>query len=394
MSRQRPRDGRDQRLRHGHRQAGHPLRACTTRCPAASTATTRSRAAPDATASRPTASCSSCRRDKAVQQFFLAGRYPDAKELDGVYAALRSEPPEPTGWTLPALQAEAARAAYARCRWRWPCCGNGASCGSARTVASSCCARRSADRLARHARQLPRKREQDQAALEGMVFYAQTGLCRWQVLLAHLEGEAPARALHAPATTAGASPSIPRRASRPSPPTRRQTSAAWHPVSCRRPRCVSGDMASARSWRRTRSQSTSSSPTAASAPFIRILCDWFARCRAPVIEHPPPYSKFDEGRADFFVPYFIRLSKNRGLSLSWRLGGEGRQVGSRRRKGQAGRRPRPKAIPALDDFWIPLMNARVPVPPASPVDDLAGLIETLHASAPERDRRAGAGGRP
>jgi len=28
-----------------------------------------------------------------------------------------------------------------------------------------------------------------QAALEGMVFYAQTGRCRWQVLLAHLEGE-------------------------------------------------------------------------------------------------------------------------------------------------------------------------------------------------------------
>ena len=32
------------------------------------------------------------------------------------------------------------------------------------------------------------KREHDQAALEGMVFYAQTGLCRWQVLLSHLEG--------------------------------------------------------------------------------------------------------------------------------------------------------------------------------------------------------------
>src|SRR6478609_3146140 len=32
------------------------------------------------------------------------------------------------------------------------------------------------------------RRELDQATLEGMVFYAQTGLCRWQVLLAHLQG--------------------------------------------------------------------------------------------------------------------------------------------------------------------------------------------------------------
>ena len=37
------------------------------------------------------------------------------------------------------------------------------------------------------------KREQDQAALEGMVFYAQTGVCRWEVLLSHLEGQTPAQ---------------------------------------------------------------------------------------------------------------------------------------------------------------------------------------------------------
>ena len=43
-------------------------------------------------------------RDRAVQQFFLAGRYPEAKELDAVYAALRSEPPDADGWTLQTLQ--------------------------------------------------------------------------------------------------------------------------------------------------------------------------------------------------------------------------------------------------------------------------------------------------
>jgi len=35
------------------------------------------------------------------------------------------------------------------------------------------------------------KRESDRDTLERMVFYAQTGQCRWHVLLEHLEGEAP-----------------------------------------------------------------------------------------------------------------------------------------------------------------------------------------------------------
>jgi ATP-dependent DNA helicase RecQ len=34
------------------------------------------------------------------------------------------------------------------------------------------------------------KREQDRETLERMVFYAQTGQCRWRLLLEHLEGEA------------------------------------------------------------------------------------------------------------------------------------------------------------------------------------------------------------
>ena len=36
-----------------------------------------------------------------------------------------------------------------------------------------------------------RKRDLDREALERMVFYAQTGQCRWRVLLEHLEESAP-----------------------------------------------------------------------------------------------------------------------------------------------------------------------------------------------------------
>jgi ATP-dependent DNA helicase RecQ len=130
-------------------------------------------------------------RDRAVQQFFLAGRYPEAKELDAVYAALRSEPPDADGWTLQTLQSklEASRTkvhvALALLRQR-------------RIVRQHADGRLSilrpavmADALASMLDHYREKREQDQATLEGMVFYAQTGLCRWQVLLSHLEGEAP-----------------------------------------------------------------------------------------------------------------------------------------------------------------------------------------------------------
>lgn len=133
------------------------------------------------------------RRDRAVQQFFLAGRYPDAKELDDVYAALCSDPPDSDGWTLATLQGKlhaprnkvqvaldvlrqqrvVRRAADGRLSIRRPEVGAEALAGMLDLYRA--------------------KREQDQATLERMVFYAQTGRCRWEVLLAHLEGEAPAQ---------------------------------------------------------------------------------------------------------------------------------------------------------------------------------------------------------
>ncbi|MDM0078628.1 RecQ family ATP-dependent DNA helicase [Variovorax sp. J2P1-59] len=132
------------------------------------------------------------RRDRAVQQFFLAGRYPDAKELDEVYAGLRSQPPDGAGWTLQTLQGKLRaprnkiQVALTLLRQR-------------RIVRQSADGRLavlrpavSPEALASMLDHYREKREQDQATLEGMVFYAQTGLCRWQVLLTHLQGGDPA----------------------------------------------------------------------------------------------------------------------------------------------------------------------------------------------------------
>ena len=56
-----------------------PASSCTTRCPAGSTPTTRSRVAPAATATTADCTLLFLHSDKAVQQFFLAGKYPRAR---------------------------------------------------------------------------------------------------------------------------------------------------------------------------------------------------------------------------------------------------------------------------------------------------------------------------
>ena len=132
------------------------------------------------------------RSDKAVQQFFLAGRYPTDDDAVALYQALQEAPAEGggSGWTLPLLQARLARPR------------------SKVQVALGLLRRQKIVRLTPDGDlQLVRrdlqgdvlrelmnayrdKRDQDRETLERMVFYAQTGQCRWRVLLEHLEGEA------------------------------------------------------------------------------------------------------------------------------------------------------------------------------------------------------------
>ena len=132
------------------------------------------------------------RGDKAIQQFFMAGRYPGEEDTAAVVQALREPPPEGTeAWTLPLLQGRVARARakiqVALGLLRKDKIVRQERDGSLHLLQ----ARAGGTRLRELTEAYGRKRDLDREALERMVFYAQTGQCRWRVLLDHLEGGAP-----------------------------------------------------------------------------------------------------------------------------------------------------------------------------------------------------------
>jgi ATP-dependent DNA helicase RecQ len=131
------------------------------------------------------------RGDKAIQQFFMAGRYPGEEDAAAIVQALQDRPVEAEAWTLPLLQAKVSRPRtklqVALGLLRKDKIVAMARDGTLRLLARMA----SSERLRALTAGYGRKRDLDREALERMVFYAQTGQCRWRVLLEHLEGGAP-----------------------------------------------------------------------------------------------------------------------------------------------------------------------------------------------------------
>lgn len=127
-------------------------------------------------------------RDRAVQQFFLAGRYPGMDEVEAVYQTLLHETPGDTGWTLAALQTaldhprNKVQVALKLLRQQRVV----ARRADGRHVLRARLEDRSLQRMVSAYRA---KREHDHAQLERMVFYGQTGHCRWKVLLQHFDAD-------------------------------------------------------------------------------------------------------------------------------------------------------------------------------------------------------------
>jgi len=121
--------------------------------------------------------------DKAVQQFFLAGRYPTKEDVADLYGALQGRPSDSASWTLETLQEALDRpkakvqVALRLLRHR----GVVAQGRDGRLTLTR--AGLDGDALEKLLLSYRHKRESDRAMLERMVFYGQTGRCRWKVLL-------------------------------------------------------------------------------------------------------------------------------------------------------------------------------------------------------------------
>jgi ATP-dependent DNA helicase RecQ len=131
------------------------------------------------------------RSDKAVQQFFMAGRYPTDDDAVALYEALQEKPADADAnrWTLELLQARLGRprgklqVALGLLRRRGVVAVDVQGHVSLRQQGLP------GDTLRQLMTAYRDKRQQDRDTLERMVFYAQTGQCRWRLLLDHLEGE-------------------------------------------------------------------------------------------------------------------------------------------------------------------------------------------------------------
>jgi ATP-dependent DNA helicase RecQ len=132
------------------------------------------------------------RRDKQVQQFFLAKRYPSAEDLQAVHTVLTAAPHplsvDEIADTLRAVPQNRISVALQLLRDSGVATANRSHAWSLRPGA-----RVDAAQIERMAHGYVEKSERDHEALERMVFYAQTGFCRWRVMLDYfdepMEGE-------------------------------------------------------------------------------------------------------------------------------------------------------------------------------------------------------------
>ncbi len=127
--------------------------------------------------------------DKAVQQFFLAGKYPGKEDVADLYGALQRRAGDPPAepWTLPALQEALDRAASKLQVAVRLLRHQGVVRQGDDGVLELTRAGLDSHALETLLETYREKREKDKAMLERMVFYGQTGRCRWKVLLENFD---------------------------------------------------------------------------------------------------------------------------------------------------------------------------------------------------------------
>jgi ATP-dependent DNA helicase RecQ len=135
--------------------------------------------------------------DRSVQQFFLNGRYPSEADAQALMEALRAPPPDGAGWTLEALKRRTRRPltklkvlAGLLADEGWLTEHDGVLDAAARGPGA---ARTLAEAIARY----EAKAGQDRRRLAQMVDYAQSGRCRWRLILEAFDEPADFERCHA-----------------------------------------------------------------------------------------------------------------------------------------------------------------------------------------------------
>ena len=128
------------------------------------------------------------RSDRAVQQFFMGGRYPGLEDVEALYRALqRNAPDSAPAWTLELLQAALERPRsklqVALSALRRQRIARQDAKGQIRLLKTTLQDQEVHQLVSAYAA----RRERDRATLEEMVDYAQSGQCRWQLMLQHFE---------------------------------------------------------------------------------------------------------------------------------------------------------------------------------------------------------------
>ena len=127
-------------------------------------------------------------RDKRVQEFFLARHYPSDEEIHAVYLALQNLAAEHPWISFERLHDECERLSIRRLQMTLKLLQDaGVITQNADLDYRLLKKKVKAGVLARLNEAERKKSEQDRQALERMVFYAQTGLCRWKVLLEYFK---------------------------------------------------------------------------------------------------------------------------------------------------------------------------------------------------------------
>jgi ATP-dependent DNA helicase RecQ len=123
-------------------------------------------------------------RDKQVQQFFLARHYPATEELNAIHAVFRKLAGHGPALSFSRLHAELKTLPASRLQIGLKLLKDAELISQDDNLDYHLAAQPvKPDALARLLEDYHDKNARDRAALEHMVFYAQTGFCRWKVML-------------------------------------------------------------------------------------------------------------------------------------------------------------------------------------------------------------------